>query len=180
MRLDGDGIRLELPRGWEGGITRNPARTRSAAPDDPKGLQALDGATAARGTSVRVAADGSLEMPVTHLANFALPAALDVFGTQAVETMVVGDNFVSLVEYGPEEVDTPLFERRGLPRRLAVRDFSPKTLNRTLPDQVGTQVFATEADRAFCLYVVLAARQSIGRAVRDVNAVLTSLEVLPR
>lgn len=226
MRLSGEGLRLELPPGWEGAITRNPARSRSQGrpPFDgevpgrrPRGLDPDDvssetvpdeeavtdvdenpgrsgrfGTDAPTRTEVEqrvednlgptteVAEDGSVVMPVTHLANFALPAAVDVFGTQVVETMTAGDSFLALVEYGPAEVGTPLFERRGVPRRLSVRDFSPKSLNRTIPDQSGVQVFATEAGRAFCLYAVVAGRAGIGAIVRDLNAVLSTLEVQPR
>jgi len=146
------------------------------AGDDPPGFAPRPN----RGRGVQVDEAGGVVMPVTHVANFALPAALDVFGTQAVETMTAGDNLVALVEYGPAEVDTPLFERQGVPRRLRAADFSPKSLNRTLPDQVGYQEFATEAGRAFCLYVVLAGRQALGRSVQDVNAVLSTLVLEPR
>ncbi len=191
MRLDGDGLRLQLPTGWEGGITRNPARTRSKAPaPEPAPEPAPDAtpdATAraapvapAAPAGVQVAEDGSHQMPVAHAANFALPAALDVFGSQAVDTMAAGDGFVALVEYGPEEVGTALFARRGLPRRLRPSDFSPNSLNRTLPDQSGVQVFATEAGRAFCLYVVVSGRSRLATTVTDVNAVLSGLEVQPR
>lgn len=177
MRLDGEGLRVDLPTGWEGGITRNPARTRS----EP-GLRAVAPEVGASddGRGVEVAEDGSVVMPVTHLANFALPAALDVFGSQAVSAMATGDSFMALVEYGPAEVDTPLFERRGVPRRLAARDFSAQALNRALPDQVGLQVFATESGRAFCLYVVLAGRARLGPTVTAVNTVLSTLKVTPR
>ncbi len=226
MRLSGEGLRLDLPPGWEGAITRNPARSRSEGraafdgevpgararnldPDEvssdtvtdeetvtdvdddpgrsgrfgadaPTRTEVEESAEANLGPATEVEEDGGVVMPVTHVANFALPAAVDVFGTQVVETMMAGDSFIALVEYGPAEVDTPLFERRGVPRRLAVRDFSPKSLNRTVPDQSGVQVFATEADRAFCLYVVVAGRARIGATVRDVNDVLSTLEIEPR
>lgn len=177
MRLDGDGLRLDLPTGWEGGITRNPARTRSAP-----GLTAVpeDRARANAGPAVEVAEDGGVRMPVAHAANFPLPAAMDVFGSQAVDVMGAGDGFVALVEYGPAEVGTALFERRGVPRRLRPTDFSPNTLNRTLPDQVGMQVFATDGGRAFCLYVVVSGRDRIATTLKGVNTLLSSLEVQTR
>lgn len=177
MRLDGDGLRFDLPSGWEGAITRNPARTRS----EP-GLATVpeDRARANAGPHVQVAEDGGVRMPVAHAANFPLPAALDVFGSQAVDAMGPGDGFVALVEYGPAEVGTALFARAGLPRRVRPADFSPNTLNRTLPDQVGLQVFATDNGRAFCLYVVLAGRSRIATTLTGVNDVLSSLEVQTR
>lgn len=182
MRLDADGLRLRLPPGWEGGITRNPTRTRSAPPARVEAAEPAARADVATVTprGVEVAEDGSWRMSVTHAANFALPAALDVFGSQAVDGMGGGDAFVALVEYGPDEVGTALFARDGIPRRLRPTDFSPSMLNRTLPDQSGLQVFATEAGRAFCLYVVLAGRDRIGATVGTVNTVLSGLEVQPR
>ncbi len=132
------------------------------------------------GPGVERDVDGSVVMPVAHLANFALPAALDVFGSQAVTEMRSGDGFVALVEYGPAEAGTGLFDRAGVPRRLAPADFSPRTLNRILPDQVGAQVFATEAGRAFCLYVVVSGRARLRATLQEVNDVLSTLEILPR
>lgn len=187
MQLDAEGLRVRLPPRWEGAITRNPARTSSPAPAgvgttpaEPSDAAGVPDPAAVEATGGRLAVDGSIEMPVAHVANFALPGALDVFGSQAVPAMAAGDRFVALVEYAPEEAHTALFSRDGLPRRLRPADFSPSTLNRVLPDQVGTQVFATEAGRPLCLYVVVAGRSGLGDAVREVNDVLATLEVRPR
>ena len=124
-------------------------------------------------------AEEEVRMPATHAANFVLPAALDDFGGQAVERMQTGNAFLALLEYGDAEVGTALFSG-SLPRRLSLGDFSDRQLQRQLPDQLGTQVFATEGGRAFCLYVVLAGRQRAGHALDDVNEVLSSLQLEPR
>jgi hypothetical protein len=170
MDLTAEGLRVSLPPAWEGNITRNPARTRSAPLPEPR-RRSVDDELDTRGEDQR---------PVAHLANFPLPAALDDFGAQAVRTMQAGDTLVALIEYGDAEVGTELFARRGVPRRLSLADFSPKRLQRTLPDQLGAQVFATEAGRAFCLYVVIAGRGNAAVALRGVNEVLSTLEVAPR
>lgn len=178
MDLHAEGMRMRLPRAWEGRIRRNPARTQSrqGAGMQP---QASDGDHAADSDQ---AADRGVEedqLPVAQLGNFVLPAALDDFGAQAVEVMETGNCFLALLEYGPEEAESALFSG-PLPRRLRLEDFSPRQLQRQLPDQLGTQVFATEGGRAFCLYVVLAGRARAAETLRTVNEVLSSLELEPR
>lgn len=167
MELHAEGMRMRLPRSWEGRIRRNPARTRSADPQWYGPSQA--GADPS----------GEDQRPVAQMANFVLPAALDDFGAQAVEVMSTGDCFMALLEYGDQEAGSALFSG-SLPRRLDVGDFSTRQLQRRLPDQVGTQVFATEAGRAFCLYVVLAGRARAGATLEPVNQVLSTLELESR
>lgn len=172
MDLHAEGMRMRLPRAWEGRIRRNPARTQSR---QEAGMQpqATDGDHAAdRGPEED-------QLPVAQLGNFVLPAALDDFGAQAVEVMETGNCFLALLEYGSEEADSALFSG-PLPRRLRLEDFSSRQLQRQLPDQLGTQVFATEGGRAFCLYVVLAGRARAAEALRTVNEVLSTLELEPR
>ena len=94
-----------------------------------------------------------------HLANFALPEQRGDFGSGAVDVMRSGDVLVVLFEYGPESIGQALFRRRGVPRNLRPDMFSGSALQRTVPGQAGTQIFFTEADRAFCLYVVLGKHQ---------------------
>jgi hypothetical protein len=166
MRLTGHGISAALPRGWEGGIVRQPgidvaaARHHSLRPD-----RAF--------TSAAVATS----LPAVHLANFPLPAERGDFGSGAVEVMGPDDVFMSLVEYGPENVGTPLFAAAGPPTRLSPGDFSPHALQRTLPGQAGYQAFFTTAGRAFCLYVVLGDRRNAGALVAAADAVLAELEI---
>ena len=94
--------------------------------------------------------------------------------------MTAGGAFVALVEFGSSEAGTALFGRDGIPRRVRPRDFHPRALQRTLPGQCGLQVFATEAGRAFSLYVVLGRQRQLDDLVDEVNAVLASIEVAPR
>lgn len=154
MQLQAEGLEVNLPTGWEGTISGPSQR----------------GARAAR-------AIGHDIRPVMHLANFALPTTVADFGSEAVAGMRPGQAFISLVEYGPDEAHTPLFAEGRVRRSLALRDLSPRTLLRTLPDQVGHQSFATERGRAFCLYVVVAGQRTIGRAIGEVNGALKTLRV---
>lgn len=160
MRLAAHGIAARLPTGWEGSI----AAHRQDLPE-----------TAAAGVaSIEVVAP---VLPVAHFATFALPATRGDFGSNVVDAMRPTDAFVSLVEYGTEEVGTALFAAQGLPRRLDPRQFSAKQLQRTIRGQAGLQIFFSEAGRAFCLYVVLGDANDAHRLVRRVEQVLATLEL---
>jgi hypothetical protein len=165
VKLDGAGIRAELPGGWEGAIRR-------AAPLPPE-----EGAD--EGADARAQAAEPPAPPVVHLATFPLPADRGDFGSGAVELMREGDSFVALLEYGPEEVGTALFAQEGLPRRLDPRAFSPRGLQRQVDGQAGWQAFFTEAGRPFCLYVVLGDHQDAHRQLRRIEQVLADVTIEP-
>lgn len=150
MRLQGAGIRLDLPRGWEG-------RVRGAL----------------RATSVRQ----QPEPVVVQAANFALPPTLGDFGGGAVETMTARDLFVTLFEYGPESVGTPLFARQGLPRVLRPADLDPWSLRTPLPGMSGLQVFFTEAGRPFCLYVAVGSHVRRFRTLPVISSILQTVDI---
>lgn len=144
------GISARLPPGWEGAAFRRPA-----------GL-------------------GERTHPVLHLASFPLPAIRGDFGSNAVEAMRAGDAFLALLEDDAASVGTAMFAGRTLPRALEPAQFSPAILQRSLPGQVGTQVFFAERGRAFCLYVVLGSGGLAQLVVPRVNAVLAGLRIEPR
>ncbi|MFA9445949.1 hypothetical protein [Egicoccus sp. AB-alg6-2] len=160
MHLRGHGIRAELPDGWEGAIRRE--RVPPEAGDGELAPAAVAEAP-----------------PVVHLGTFALPAERGDFGSGAVDLMAGDDSFVALLEYGAEEAGTPLFAANGLPRRLDPRQFSGRSLQRSLPGQAGWQHFFTEAGRAFCLYVVLGDGRDANRQVRRVEEVLAQIRLDP-
>lgn len=160
MRLSAHGITANLPDGWEGAFGR--------AREVPAGRTAS-------GTSH----DAAPALPTLHLATFALPAVRGDFGSGAVDRMGQRDAFVSLLEYGPECVGTALFSGRGLPRSLRADDFHPRALQHRIADQVGTQVFFTEAGRAFCLYVVLGDRGQASDLAPAVGRTLANLTIGP-
>lgn len=153
--LAAHGIELDLPDGWDGRIRRRP-------------VAEVEG----------VASAASLATPVVaHAATFPLPMGAGDFGGGAVEQMTNLDLFAAVVEFDPDSLGTVLFRRSGVPRRLRPTDFHPQGLQRTLPGQAGAQVFFTEADRPFCLYVVLGSSSRRVRTVPVVNELLGGLRI---
>jgi hypothetical protein len=118
--------------------------------------------------------------PVVHLANFGLPETRGDFGAGAVELMGPQNLLVVLFEYGEESLGMPLFAQQGLPRVLTPELFGPNQLQRGIEGQAGYQVFFTEGDRPFCLYVVLGAQTMARRLVPQANQVLTATTITPR
>ena len=145
--LAAQGVGLEVPSGWEGRIVRRPA---------------VHPAEQSRA--------------VVHLASFPMPESRGDFGVGVTELMRSGDIFLTLFEYGPESVGTPLFASSGIPR-LTVGMFASRRLQRTLRGQIGCQLFFTANRRAFCLYVVVAGRLHLRRVIAQVNAMLDALEL---
>jgi hypothetical protein len=86
---------------------------------------------------------------------------------------------VVLFEYDARSTGQPLFARAGVPRQLSPDDFSSGVLQRAVRGQAGVQVFCHEAERAFCLYVVLGSFTNRQRLVPRVNEVLAALDIAP-
>jgi hypothetical protein len=63
--------------------------------------------------------------------------------------------------------------------RLSVDMFASRRLQRTLPGQLGCQVFFTTDRRPFCLYVVVAGRLHLRPAISQVNPMLQTLALSP-
>ena len=99
------------------------------------------------------------------------------FGAGVTELMRSPDVFVVLFEYGPESQGSPLFASKGIPR-LTAEHFSASRLQRPLPGQLGCQLFFSENNRPFCLYVVAGSRAYLPRIIAEVNVVLDGLEIL--
>jgi hypothetical protein len=149
-RLDGAGIRVEVPAGWEGSIS---------------------------GGGFQLLADGARQPTVMHVASFPLPAERGSFGSGAVELMGTGDVLMVLFEYGADSVGTALFAAEGIPRNLQARQFDRNALQRALPGQSGLQQFFTHRGRAFCLYVVVGSHVDRHDAIPKINAVLDTVEI---
>src|SRR5882672_5579050 len=94
------GVRVDVPHGWEGRIVRRTAVNPTERP-----------------------------RAVVHLASFPLPEERGDFGVGVTELMRSGDVFVTLFEYGPESLGTPLFAAVGMPL-LAVDMFASRRLQR--------------------------------------------------
>lgn len=149
-RLGRAGVSVDVPAGWEGDIS---------------------------GGGFQLLADDAREPTVLHLASFPLPAERGSFGAGAVEVMRNQDVFITLFEYAPESVGTPLFANAGVPRSVASGDFSRDALQFGISGQTGLQYFFTERGRAFCLYIVLGSHVDRADLIPEVNAVLASLEI---
>lgn len=155
MRLRAHGIGVDLPAAWEGAIS-----VEQSSGVGPFGV-----------------GDPPATLPVAHFATFPLPATRGDFGGSVVAGMSGDDAFVALLEYGAEHAGTGLFARRGLPRRLDPRRFSPSGLHRRIRGHVGQQTFFTEGGRAFCLYVVLGSDADRHLLTRRVEQVLATVEI---
>jgi len=118
--------------------------------------------------------------PTLHAANFALPERDGDFGAGALGSMGANGAFLALTEFEPALASSALFAHRGIPRRVAVGDLSPKALQRRRPGEAGLQRFFHDRDRAFCLYVVVGTEPSRAHLVRFVNRVLGTLAIGPR
>lgn len=149
MRLQGAGLTVELPPGWEGEIGR-------------------DGDLAPQGVARRP--------NVAHFANFPLPAVRSDFGSETVAAMRVGDSFVALFEYGPESVGQALFASQGVPR-IQARDFDRNALQHGRPGQSGLQRFFTVDGRAFSLYVVVGSHIDRADRLDEINRLLASVKL---
>ena len=161
-RLAGHGIAVGLPARWEGRLYRRTV-----------------GEPAARSSAAQPAATGwpgEVSHPVLHLANFALPASRGDYGTGAVELMGPDHLFIALLEFGPDLLGTALYAPRGVPR-VSPGQFNPNGMQRRVAGQAGLQHFFTEADRPFCLYVVIGSHRQAVRLAKHANEVLERIEV---
>ncbi len=161
MRIEGHGIAVELPDGWEGSIDRRPQEARASASSADVEPTLVD-----------------TEHPITHLANFPLPNERGDYGSGAVEQMTSIDVLVCLLEHGPEDVGTPLFSNEGIPT-LTPAQFDPSSMQRTIEGMSGTQAFFTENGRAFCLYAVLGSHRDRRALVPIINDLLATLVIAP-
>lgn len=147
-----DGVTLDVPPRWEARISRS-------APDPGTGDS----------------------FPVAHAATIPLPSQRGDYGSNVVERLGPEDIFVSLVEFGPESVDTPLFPRvADIPASIDPAQFGPRQLQRVIPGQAGKQLFFTYGDRAFCLYVVLGSYARRAALATTLTSLLSQLSIEPR
>ena len=114
---------------------------------------------------------------LVHLANFALPVERGDYGSGAVEIMGSAGIFMALMEFDAAAASTALFEGAVMPTSLAVADFSADSLQRRLPNQLGTQRFFVASGRPFVLYVVLGSTLSASVLVSEVNRVMGGISI---
>lgn len=135
--VERDGIRAEVPVGWDCRI----------------GKQFESG-------------EGELAFLVLHAATKPLTGLRADYGGGVVETLGTTDVFVALIEYGPAESSSALFQNRSAIPTLEVSQFHRNQLQRRIRPQAGVQHFFTIEGRPFCLYVVLG---SISRRIELVS-----------
>jgi hypothetical protein len=152
--IDGGGIAVDLPAGWDAEIYQRTANPTAGA------LQGITEQTNA----------------VMHAANFALPTVRGDFGSGAVEVMTDEDLLIVLFEYNSEDASAALFEHAGIPLPLTMDDFDPSQMQRALQGLSGCQRFFNAAGRAWCLYVV-AAQIDLANLVATANEVLGTLDL---
>jgi hypothetical protein len=152
FRVSMDGLSVTVPPAWEARISRSDNDTESGG-----------------------------NWPVAHAATIPLPAQRGDYGSNVVERLGPDDIFVSLVEFGPEAVDTELFPRVDvMPDSIGPNEFEPRQLQRVLPGQAGKQVFFTYQDRAFCLYVVIGSFARRSGLSERLSGLLQQMTIAPR
>ena len=157
-RIAQEGITVDIPTGWEGRIVG-----RSVVADIKSAI-----ATAA-------ASDGK-KTAMVQIASFPLPAGVGDFGGGAVDLMGPTDLFITLFEYGPDSVGTPLFADQGIPK-IKIDDPHPMTLRKLIDGQSGIQRFFTVNGRPFSLYVVFGSHIRRLRLVPTANDILATLQI---
>ncbi|SOD71031.1 hypothetical protein SAMN05892883_0633 [Jatrophihabitans sp. GAS493] len=167
-RLSGLGLAVTLPKPWEGRIYQRPLPVSSFASPVSRASAGGDLGWA-----------GEVTRPILHLGNFPLPAGRGDYGTGAVERMGSSDIFVSLLQFGPDELGTALYAAPGLPRPTPA-DFDPAALQRRVAGQAGYQRFFTHRGHPMCLFIVLGDRGRVGPLCREVNTILAGVEVAAR
>ena len=122
--------------------------------------------------------EGATAYPVFHAATVALPPDRGDYGSNVVERLGSSDLFVSLVEFGPEAVDTALFPVVDeFPSSLDGASFHPRQLQRVIAGQAGLQKFFTYNGRAFCLYVVVGSYALVNQMMPVATELLASLVI---
>ncbi len=150
MKVNGPGVTLDLPAGWE-------AEIDGGAGDPVPGAERV-------------------VTPRVHIANFPMPPVRGDFGSGAVERMIDGDVLVCLLEESTDAVGSRLHGLDDVPR-LAAGDFSPNAMQRPLHGQSGSQTFFHCEGRAFVLYVVMGSHLSRAARIDDVNTVLAGITI---
>jgi len=120
---------------------------------------------------------GTRSRSLVHLGNFALPVERGDYGSGAVEIMGSAGVFMALMEFDASAVSTALFSGGVMPTSLAVTDFSAESLQRRLPNQLGTQRFFVASGRPFVLYAVLGSTLVASWLVSEANRTLAGITI---
>jgi hypothetical protein len=107
----------------------------------------------------------------------ALPAQRGDYGSGLVELLGPGDVFVSILEFGPEAANTPLFRSLSAVPALTPDAYRPRQLQRTILGQAGVQRFFSTAGRGFCLYSVIGSIANRITLTARANQILGTIRV---
>ncbi len=124
-RIEAMGLGVAPPSGWEATIYRRPP------------------------------ASGERTFPILHAATIPIPSERGDYGGGVVELLGPADVFVSVLEFGPEAAQSPLFKPAAAIPALTPDAFRPRQLQRIIRGQAGAQRFVAVQGRAFCLYAVI-------------------------
>ncbi|HNI33783.1 MAG TPA: hypothetical protein PLV93_00210 [Microthrixaceae bacterium] len=154
---------VDVPRGWDARIFRRAESevTSPSASTDVAGLVPQSGVTT----------------PILHLGSFPLPNGRGDYGSGAVGLMRPSDVFIALVQFGPESMGTPLFQRRGMPTFRSA-DLSEAAMQRPIVGMGGAQRFFNVSGRPFCCYAVVGSLVRRSSLVASLNGALGRITVL--
>jgi hypothetical protein len=151
-RINGFGIGIGIPPGWDGRIFRRQPQDASASTN-----------------------------PVTHIGNFALPINAGDFGNGAYTIMGPNGIFLSLVEYDPAQASDPLFAAlQQIPTNIDGSCFNPNAMPVVVSGMAGRQFFFTVAKRAFCAFAVIGDYTRRDLLAAQLNPVMAGLQIAPR
>lgn len=163
--LSASGITISLQPGWEADIHRSLPEAEAGS---------LEAAQIAGPTAP---GDGSTSEPVIlHAGNFQLPVERGDYGGVLLEQLAPGEVFISLIDFGTEVADQPLFSHDGVPT-FTQDDFSPNVIVRGLLGKSGSQRFFNLGGRGFCLYVVVGSHRDRSDLLEGINATVSSIRV---
>ena len=125
----------------------------------------------------RPASSGTVTYPILHAATLALPAERGDYGSGLVELLGPSDVFVSILDFGPDAAETPLFRALSAVPVLTPDAYRPRQLQRTVLGQAGVQRFFSAAGRGFCLYSVIGSMANRVMLTSRANQVLGTVRV---
>jgi len=152
MRLEGFGISVTIPAGWNG-------RLFDRFDAEPE----------------------FLTNPTLQAGSFTLPSDDGTFGQAAIRRMRVGDVFVVLYEAGgPEIANVGQYSATSLPRSIRADELQPRAAPAPVDGVNGKQWFMTKAGRPWVLYVAARGCSEASSAIIDLRELVATIEIQPR
>lgn len=121
--------------------------------------------------------DGERTFSYLHASTVPLTGSRADYGGGVVERLGPNDVFVALLEFGPGEAGSALFNQVDEMPVLERSMFHRNQLQRRIRGQAGVQHFFTLNGRPFCLYVVLGSIVNSAMLVEKANDLVQGLSV---